>query len=587
MSKKILFFAVNSRYSHSCLALYYLRTVIKDLNYSSQLLEYSINDRIDDLLFHIYQIRPHVLVLSLYIWNKSFVLQMCKDLKKILPDMLIVGGGPEVSYLDDLTDHYHDFDFIIRGPGEKAFFELARHNFDKDKFTDDLIDTHQLPCVIDIQNYPFTEIPFPYEKNDISNFQHKYLYYESSRSCPFQCSYCLSSRNDQKLEYKDIALVKNELLTLLSYNIKIVKFIDRSFNVNMDYAKEIWRFLIQEQRQTKFHFEIHPDYIDEEMLDIFKSAPQDLFQFEIGVQSVNPNTLKAVMRYSDWDLVKEKLKKLLSINNIHYHLDQIAGLPFEDYTSLKYSFNEIFSLKPDHYQMGILKVLTGTKMHEQQKEFGLTYSDREPYQIFSTSWISYEELIEYQSVDHVIDILYNSKHFLNFFNVVFEVFTDFYSLFLNLAQCFEQNQISKKEKNYKHIVSVFYQFISDLKVNTDRLVLLQDAIMFDWALLSNSHFYPESINSTKSDQFKENCWLKIKEKRKGDSGLIGHSWFDLSELRKAKFFTAQDIKFYQHIDWKNYQVIQNNEDLSEEFIEGIVVISKERLIVWKENLKQL
>lgn len=584
MRQKILFFAVNSRFSHSCLSLFYLRSIIRDLDFSTQIQEYSINDRIEDLIFSIYQLKPDVLVLSVYIWNKSFILQLSRDLKKILPDLIIVGGGPDLSYLDDYTSDLNEFDFIIRGPGERVFYELASANFDKKLICSDYKHSSDQPLIIEKQNYQFSDIPFPYEDSDIDNFKHKYLYYESSRSCPFQCSYCLSSRNDQKLEYKELSKVKEELSRLISYHLNIVKFVDRSFNVNMDFAKEVWRFLIQQSTKTKFHFEVHPDYIDEEMLEILKTAPKDLFQFEIGIQSVNAETLNAVKRYSNWEIVKETLKKLLEVKNVHYHLDQIAGLPYEDYPSLKHSFNEIFSLKPDHYQMGILKVLRGTEMYECQKKYGLIYSNREPYQIFSTFWLQYQELMEYQGIDHVIDILYNSKHFNNFFNFVFMYVIDYYQFFVSLSRFFEFHHISKKEKNYIHIVSVLHQFINDLALDKDQEQLLQDALLFDWGVLSNSHFYPEGIDTSRSDHFRENCWHKIKESRKGEAGVVGDHKLELSVLRKAKFFTAQNQKFYQFIDWQCYQVIYNNEDMNDENIEGIVIISKDRLIVWKEKL---
>lgn len=568
MNNKILFLALNSKFSHSCLAIYYLRTVISQLDFQTKILELSINDNFNEIIKHIYKEKPDILALPVYIWNKSLIERIISDIKLILPDLLIVLGGPEVSYNSNyyLTT-YPQIDYIITGPGEKGFYELAQSHF---KENDRLIAK---------ENYPFNDIPFPYIPDDYQALKNKYIYYESSRGCPFKCSYCLSSRSDQKLEYKDINKVKNELLLLLKSNPRIIKFVDRSFNVNQEFALEFWKFLIELNPSCRFHFEIHPMYISEEALQLLQNAQTGLFQFEIGVQSTNSQTLAEINRKSDWQDISDKLIKLLKLKNIHFHLDQIAGLPFEDYSSLKDSFNKIIGLKPDHYQTGILKVLYGTEMYERQEEYALEYSKSEPYRIYSGKWLSYPQLSEYESVDHAIDLIYNSKYFKHFLSYLFSIADDYYCFFLNLSKFFNKHNLAVNEKNFAHIFSLLAQFIATQNYKPAELELIMDFIRFDWALFNNTHFYPDALEASHCDEFKDKSWSEIKMHRNNEESLIGDKLFNLSDLRKARFFKCLSKDFFALANLTDYELHHRNQEL-DSLYEGIIVINKTRLLLW-------
>ena len=530
LNRKVQFLAINSRYTHSCLALFYLRTIIRDLSYDCQIVEYSINDQYLDICDGIDNSKPDILVLSVYIWNKEIIEYLLRDIKKVLPELIIVIGGPEASYNVDYYRDKYPVDYIVTGAGEKAFYELASSGFQDSN------------SVIQKENYSFSQIAFPYLESDKEQLRNKYVYYESSRGCPFKCSYCLSSRSDQALEYKAVEQVKEELLSLISFSPNIIKFIDRSFNVDKAFAKAIWSYLIDLNPNCIFHFEIHPLFIDDEMLEILAKSPKGLFQFEIGVQSVNKQTIHEINRDSNWDEIESKVKGLFEIKNIHYHLDQIAGLPFEDYNSLRNSFNKIISLKPDHYQTGVLKVLYGTEMYEKQLEYGIKYSDKTPYQIFSTKWLNYEELQEYIAIDHVIDTIYNAKHFYYFKETLFVEARDIYNAFLAISKSLQLHKIKKNEKNFQKIFSVITEAIEEIAFDPHDKVLLFDSLRLDWAVLSQAHYYPEKLRGEICDEFRQITWSFIKEHREKDYFVYQGVRFTLSDLRKARFYRALDIE---------------------------------------------
>ncbi|MBP7563379.1 MAG: DUF4080 domain-containing protein [Candidatus Cloacimonetes bacterium] len=584
--KKVLFLAVNSRYTHSCLSMYYLRTMIKDLNYHCHISEKSINDQYSDICHEIFEFQPEILALAIYIWNKEIIEYILADIKKILPHLIIVAGGPEISYNAQHYTQNYQIDYLIKGSGEKAFYMLAEKGFSH----------HEQ--IINIPNYPFTEIPFPYQPEDCNQLKNKYIYYESSRGCPFKCAYCLSSRSDQTLEYKSAEQVKSELLSLIKFSPDIIKFVDRSFNVNKEFAKEIWQYLIDLSPKITFHFEIHPSFIDDSLINILKNAPNALFQFEIGVQSTHPDTLNAINRYSEWEYFSTQLKKLFELNNIHFHLDQIAGLPFETYSILQKSFNQIISLKPQHYQTGILKILYGTEMFEKKEHYEIQSSAKPPYQIFSTKWLSYEELREYTGIDHIVDSIYNSGNFTHFLKVLFNETVEIYQEFLFISQLFQKYHIQKNEKNNQKLFAIVAESIERSEINSQAKERRLDALRYDWALISPAHFYPEILKGDICEHFRQKAWAQIKEKRHHDHLIINNTIFSLSELRKARFFVALNQDFYQEVllqnkpladystlsDVKSTFIFQRNEQDFSSQIQGLIVINPQTVIAWQEKL---
>lgn len=545
--KKILFVSVNSRYSHSCPALYYLRSIAEDYPFQTKILETSIQDSTDERLRLIYEEKPDFLVLSVYIWNRSQIQALGVNVKKILPDIRIICGGPELSW--DSEDIIHEFDFadyIIQGAGEKAFQLLLEKQFVYDQ------------RFLKIQNSHFNHIPFPYKEADLPTLQNHYIYYESSRGCPFKCSYCLSSREDQVLEYKDVEKVKQELVFFIQNQVTIVKFVDRSFNVNQTFARNIWRFLIDQKPKTKFHFEIHPLYLEEEDFTLLQNAPKDLFQFEIGVQSIHQETLNAINRQVKWADIRGKIIRILSLSNIHSHLDQIAGLPFETYSMIRESFNEILRLSPDHFQPGLLKILKGAPIHTKVSEFSLTYSSEAPYPLLFNQWISYSEINEYLSVETVVDIVYNSGHFKNLMKCLLVKNQDPYSFFLGIARLFKQKNINKFIKDKYLIIESISIVIS--QNDPENETLYREALILDWAINSQTHQYPPFLLAELSDKLKEDYWELIKSS--GIKGLyhIGENSFSLNELRKSSFFHCSHAELIRILNLKSNRLLVLNKD---------------------------
>lgn len=560
MNKKILFFAINSRYTHSCFALFYLRTTIADCGYDYKIVENSINDQYLDICNNIFVEKPDILVLPIYIWNRDIIEYLLSDIKKVLPNLIVVVGGPEASYNAEYYLNNYNIDFLIKGAGEKAFYELAQEGFKSPQ------------RLISKPNYSFNEVAFPYQNQDKEQLKHKYVYYESSRGCPFKCSYCLSSREEQRLEYKDIDTVKDELQRLIAFDPTIIKFIDRSFNVNQSFAKAVWAYLIDLNPACTFHFEIHPSFIDQEMLELLTKARKQLFQFEIGVQSTNPLTLQAINRDTNWDPDRLALQNILKLDNIHFHLDQIAGLPYEDYQSLQNSFNSIIGLKPDHYQTGILKVLFGTEMYDKQKEYDLVYSSKPPYQVYSTKWLKYEELTEYIGVDQIVDTLYNSGHFTYFLTVLFKQSTDIYQSFLLINMFFQKHKVKKNEKNYQKLFNILAEVVQAMGLKEIERFYYLDGLRLDWAIISQAHFFPEKLNSDICESFRQETWAIIKENREHDYYLHEGNKLSLSELRRSRFFKAVDESFYDYIG------------INSSPIEGLIIIDDNKTIKWVKKV---
>jgi len=398
--KKVLLIGINARYTHSNPAIRYLRNSVLDLPFKIELIEFSINRKISEILSKIYGSQPDVVALSVYIWNSEIVKKILKDIKKVLPDIKIILGGPEVSFnAEKWIEEFPAIDHIIFGNGEEGF----RYFLERD------LDVPQ--TIIKIKNKNFSEINFPYLETDFPELQNKYIYYESSRGCPFRCIYCLSSRIDQALEFRDLETVKEEILWLLEKKPKIIKFIDRTFNSDRDFSRKIWKFLIELNPKTRFHFEIHPDLLEKEDFEILKKCPADLFQFEIGIQSTNPKTLKNINRTINIIEANKKIRKLIKTGNTHIHVDLIAGLPFADLESLANSFNEVYKLKADHLQLGFLKVLPGTKLLEKIDEFEIKFSEIAPYEVMQTKWLSYPELLQIHKIEFLLNAFYNSHKF--------------------------------------------------------------------------------------------------------------------------------------------------------------------------------
>ena len=435
---KILLAACNAKYIHSNLAVYDLQAYASEYTDHIILKEYTINQQKDDIMRDIYLEHPDVVCVSCYIWNISFVKELMADLAKILPDADFWAGGPQVSYdAEKFLSENPEFTGVMVGEGEETFQELSGYYVKKNP---EKLENITGICYRDgekiIHNgwrqiMDLSSIPFIYK--DLSEFKNRIIYYESSRGCPFSCSYCLSSV-DKKLRFRDIEMVKKELQFFIDHKVPQVKFVDRTFNCKHDHAMAIWKYINDHDNGvTNFHFEISADLLREEELQEMSTMRPGLIQLEIGVQSTNPDTIKAIHRTMDFEKLKGIVDRIHSFGNIHQHLDLIAGLPYEDYDSFRNSFNDVYALKPQQLQLGFLKVLKGSHMMEMCREYGIVYKNQEPYEVLSTKWLDYGHVLKLKNVENMVEVYYNSGQFQKTLEYAESFFPDAFSIYEGLG----------------------------------------------------------------------------------------------------------------------------------------------------------
>ena len=436
--------AVNAKYIHSNLAVYSMKSYCREYEKYVEIGEYTINQQKDEILKSIYKKQPKVLCFSCYIWNISFVKELICDLKKILPQTVIWAGGPEVSYdAEKFLQELPEVTGVMCGEGEQTFLELVQH-YVHEKEEDALADIKGIVFQKngEIVRNPFREIMdmdklvFPYK--NISLFEHKIIYYESSRGCPFSCSYCLSSI-DKKLRFRSLSLVKEELQFFLDAKVPQVKFVDRTFNCKKEHALEIWNYIHEHDNGiTNFHFEIAADLLTEEEIQLIHTMRPGLIQLEIGVQSTNPKTIEEIRRKTSFEKISEKVKKVQEGKNVHQHLDLIAGLPYEGYESFKKSFCDVYALAPEQLQLGFLKLLKGSYMNEKAKDYGCVCKGKEPYEVLGTKWLSYGEICRLKGIEDMVEVYYNSGQFCHTMKAMEGYFSDAFSMYETLADFYEK-----------------------------------------------------------------------------------------------------------------------------------------------------
>lgn len=411
---KLLLCAVNAKYIHSNLAVYslkaYSEAVGADKDWEIKLKEYTINHYQDDILQDIYQEKADVVVFSCYIWNMNIIYDICGDFKLASPNTEIWLGGPEVSYdSEKVLKEHPEISLVMNGEGEKTFAELLSGSA-KTQIAGITYRDKDTIC----QNPPaplmsMDEIPFVYQ--DMKDFEHKIVYYETSRGCPFSCSYCLSSI-DKTVRFRSLDKVFEELHFFMEHKVPQVKFVDRTFNCNRAHSRAIWKYLLEQDNGfTNFHFEVSADLIEDEDLRIMEKMRPGLIQLEIGVQSTFAPTIHEIHRTMDLDKLKNKVSRIKSMRNIHQHLDLIAGLPYEDLETFRRSFNDVYSMEPDQLQLGFLKVLKGSYMAENAAAYDLIYRHKPVYEVISTKWLSYDDVLLLKKVEEMVEVYYNSSQF--------------------------------------------------------------------------------------------------------------------------------------------------------------------------------
>ena len=452
---KVLLAAINAKYIHSNLGIYSLKTygekMLKEWGLAEQaeisLAEYTINHQMEQILQDIYKRKPDVIGFSCYIWNISYVKVILADIKKVLPDVKIWAGGPEVSYHGEaFLKEEPAVDLVMMGEGEITFAHFLKALLEGE-------DLKQVPGLM-VRNADGTftdtgfrqvmdmsQIPFPYAFMDMKELEHRIIYYESSRGCPFSCAYCLSSI-DKKLRFRSLDLVLPELEWFLQAKVPQVKFVDRTFNCKKSHAMAIWQYIRDHDNGvTNFHFEIAADLLDKDELDLLSTMRPGLVQLEIGVQSTNEKTLEAIRRKTDIEEIREITETINSWHNIHQHLDLIAGLPWEDLESFKKSFNDVYEMEPEQLQLGFLKVLKGSYMEELIPTCDLLYSAAPPYEVLCTKWLSYGDVLELKDIEEMMEVHYNSRQFTCTLKELEKEFDTPYEMFSFMAGYYNKNHL--------------------------------------------------------------------------------------------------------------------------------------------------
>lgn len=504
---KILLVACNAKYIHSNLAVYDLQAYASDYADHIVLKEYTVNQQKDDIMRDIYLEHPDVVCVSCYIWNLSFVKELMADLAKILPDADFWAGGPEVSYdAEKFLTENSEFKGVMVGEGEETFKELAGYYVEKNP--QNLKDMTGI-CYRDgdqiIHNgwrqiMDLSSIPFIYK--DLSEFKNRIIYYESSRGCPFSCSYCLSSI-DKKLRFRDTETVKKELQFFIDNKVPQVKFVDRTFNCKHDHAMAIWKYINEHDNGvTNFHFEISADLLREEELQEMSTMRPGLIQLEIGVQSTNPDTIKAIHRTMDFEKLKGIVDRIHSFGNIHQHLDLIAGLPYEDYDSFRHSFNDVYALKPQQLQLGFLKVLKGSHMMEMCREYGIVYKTQEPYEVLSTKWLDYDHVLKLKTVENMVEVYYNSGQFQNTLEYLEKFFPDAFSIYERLGSFYMEKGYGDVSHTRMRRYEILLEFLEDVpEISMDQV---KDQMVYDLYLRENLKSRPGFARDQKP--FERQIW---------------------------------------------------------------------------------
>ena len=503
---KILMVAANAKYIHSSLAL---RSIQKYCHkYISHItnLELTINHNENDALRSIYDEKPDVVSFSCYIWNIEMVENLMPTIRKILPDCKIILGGPEVSYnSEELFIKNPDLDMVIEGEGEQTWYEVLSHYIDQAKDLEEIDGivyrdsnnlVHRNPDRVPMD---LNDIPFVYD--DIGELDNRIIYYEATRGCPFSCQYCLSSV-ESGVRFLKLPRVFEDLQTFLDHEVKQVKFVDRTFNANIKYAMEIWRYLKENDNGiTNFHFEIAADIMTDEAVAFLKDARPNLFQFEIGVQSTNEEVLTIIQRKMDFEEVSRIVQGIKNHKNIHQHLDLIAGLPREDIKSFRQSFNDVIAIRPEQLQLGFLKVLKGSGMHRDAEKFGLIYKDLAPYEILYTKELSYDDMLRLHALEDMLDRFYNSGRFVYSLEYLFTLFDTPFDAVDALAVFWEDCGYHKVKHSKNAHYNILMEFVMEkTKAN---IVLMQELARFDFFLHEKIVNIPKKLRTVDQNQYKQ------------------------------------------------------------------------------------
>lgn len=529
----IVLTAINAKYIHSNLAVYSLRANAKAYKDEIMIAEYTINQQTDDILTDLYKKKPDVLCFSCYIWNLNYVEELVREIKKIFPQLPIWLGGPEVSYdAKDVLSRLPELTGVMFGEGEETFLELTEfYHGEKSSLAEIKGIAYRTEQGEICENawrktIDLSTVPFVY--HDMANFKNKIIYYESSRGCPFSCSYCLSSI-DKCLRFRDLELVKKELQFFIDEEVPQVKFVDRTFNCKHTHAMEIWRYLVEHDKGiTNFHFEVAADLLNEEELQLIETMRPGLIQLEIGVQSTNEKTIREIKRTMKFSEVARIVNRINQRGNVHQHLDLIAGLPYEGFESFKKSFDDVYRLHPEQLQLGFLKVLKGSYMEEMKESYGLVYKSRPPYEVLYTNWLSYEKVLTLKMVEEMVEVYYNSGQFTYTLHRLEQEFDSPFELYLALGKYYENHELHLMSHARITRYEILLDFIRSLeKLDED---LYKELLTFDLYLRENVKNRPDFAGEYQVEKQELNDFYETEAQ--DHQYLNGYEGYDKRQLRK-------------------------------------------------------
>ncbi len=561
---KIILSSLNSKYIHSNLAIRYLSSYVEDIS-KVQILEYTINQNIDYIVSEIYKEKPDLIGFSTYIWNVEETMKICEILKIVLPNTQILLGGPEVSFdgVQVLKDRNY-IDFIIYGEGEETFKELIQFMEDK------IIEFKSINGLIYRENNNIIKnpersliknldiIPSPYS-NIGNEFENKIVYYESSRGCPFNCQFCLSS-TIHGVRYFGMERVKEDLNNLIEGKVTQVKFVDRTFNANKKHFMEIMRFVIgKDPKDMNFHFEVTAHLLDEETLVFLKDIKEGLFQFEVGVQSTNEKTIKTVARTTDFEQLKYVTKKIKSYENIHQHLDLIAGLPYEGYDSFKKSFNDVYSIRPEKLQLGFLKLLKGSGLRINESEYGYKYLDSPPYELLENDYISYAEIIKLKSIEDLVEKYYNEGFFYHSLEfIIRNYYEDSFSFYEDFSEFWDKKEYGKvsHSKNSLYEILMEYYIFKEFK---DQYIFTE-LVKLDYIINNKNSRLPKAIDREYDLVVQKNLHEILKSEELLSSYLIEYKNITTKKLLKKVIVEDFNVNIFLIID-NDYKIIDERKKI--------------------------
>ena len=544
---KILLTAINAKYIHSNLAVYCLKTFAqKQSDVDIEIAEYTINQQLTDIMMDVYERRPDVLCLSCYIWNLPYVESLVREIHKVCPDMPIWLGGPEVSYdAKNVLVRLPEVTGVMMGEGEQTFAELCSYygndsSVDLNSIEGITFRDEQNNIVENAWRMPMNLSDVPFVYHDMKDFEHKIVYYETSRGCPFSCSYCLSSI-DKKLRFRDLELVKRELQFFVDHKVPQVKFVDRTFNCKHDHAMAIWEFIKKHDNGvTNFHFEVSADLLNDQEIALLNSMRPGLVQLEIGVQSTNPDTIKAIRRTMDFDKLAGIVARIHEGKNIHQHLDLIAGLPFEDMESFSKSFDDVYALRPQQLQLGFLKVLKGSYMDEQKENYGLVYQSAPPYEVLFTKWISYEDVLRLKGIEEMVEVYYNSCQYEKTLAALEKEFSSMFEMYGEIWEFYKKKQLHNLQHKRASRYEILLDFIAE-KLGEAKVEYYRDLLTYDYYLRENAKTRPTFAGENKLS--KENSRLFYEKEAEERKYLPAYEKYDKNQMRKMTH-----LEYFENLD---------------------------------------